>query len=197
MTDCHKERLGYRARVLRVPAVLLVLLVIGAALAGSARGHAPTTGIGRAVTAFEDVPVSYDPGSALTELEAEIPLRMGAGDRLHVALLPASASAELPGPPDAVAAEIAREAGLQGTLVVLVGRHFGGWSDELAQDRIDALIADATRSGGASAVELRDVLAAVAASPKDGSDTPWGWIAAAVTGFVLAALALAGQRARR
>lgn len=181
-----------------MPRALLTLVAsfAGAALlVGTAHAHAPTTGIGRAVAAFEDVPVSYDPASPLTELDAEAPLRSGAGNRLHVALLAASATQELPGTPDEVAAEIAREAALTGTLIVLVGTRFGAWNDEIGRERLDELIVGASGGRRSPAVELGEVVRAVAAEPKDDSGLPWSWVVVTTVG-VLAGLVFLARRTR-
>jgi hypothetical protein len=182
--------------VLRRTAVVLAALAIATTFPASAPAHAPTTGIGRAVLAFEAVPVSYDPASPLTELDAEVPLRAGAGDRLHVALMPASALEEVSGGPDAVAGEIAREARLRGTLVVLAGSRFGAWSDEIGEGRLAALVSRSTSGERAPVVELRDLMSAIRAEPKN-EDVPWIWIVVPGTATVLVGLWLAARQKTR
>ena len=131
---------------------LALLVLVMLAVADKVDAHAPTTAIGRAVEAFEQVSVSYDPGSVVSDVEAGgFPLIVGSNPK--VAFMPASAASEIAGGPNAVAAEIAREAGLGGTLVVLVGTELGAWSSDIGGDRLAALVTDArtSKSGISSA----------------------------------------------
>jgi len=106
--------------VIRTTVVFGLLLALATSEAGPIQAHTPDTAIGRAVEAFGQVRVSYDPGAAVSDVEAGgFPQIVGSD--VKVAFMPASANDEISGGPDAVAAEIAREAGLDGTLVVLVG----------------------------------------------------------------------------
>ena len=100
-------------------------------LAAAAGAHGPQTAIGRAVEAFGSVPVSWDPGSVVSEVEAG-GFPAIAGSNPKVAFLPAAASEELGGGTDAIADEIAREAGLDGTLGVLAGGELGAWSEDVS-----------------------------------------------------------------
>ena len=126
-----------------------LLVIVGLMCAAEAGAHAPTTAIGRAVEAFGSVPVSYDPGAAVTDLEADrFNLIVDANPK--VAFMPASASSELAGGPNAIADEIAREANLDGTLVVLVGTKLGAWSDDIDDDRLAELVRDAQTPGAAA-----------------------------------------------
>jgi hypothetical protein len=46
------------------------VLVVALVLVEGAAAHAPTTAIGRAVAAFGSVPVSYDPGAIVSDVQA-------------------------------------------------------------------------------------------------------------------------------
>jgi uncharacterized protein DUF6676 len=162
-----------------------VLVVVAALLQGAASAHAPVTAIGRAVTAFGALSVSYDQGAVVSDVEAGgFPQIVGSDPK--VAFMPASANTEIQGGPDAVADEIAREAGLEGTLIVLVGNQLGTWSEDIGQDRLAALV-DATPQTGSRAAAVESLVRAVHAEPKDW-DPPWGWLAAGMA--VVAAVAL-------
>jgi hypothetical protein len=173
-------------------AVLLGALV----LAPSAHPHVPGTAIGQAVLALRDVPVSYENGAAVSELEGDAFLRLpGVGHGVYVAAMPAAALREQEGGPDRIAREIAREAGLHGTLVVLAGQRLGAWSDEISRRRLDMLVASAT---GTPAARLAALVASINAEPKHDSATPWAVIlTAAAIALVAAGLASFVLRRRR
>ncbi len=121
---------------------VLVTILAGVTFAASAHAHAPATAIGRAVEAFGQVPVSYEPGSIVSDVEAGgFPLAVGSNPK--VAFMPAFASSELDGGPNAIAAEIAREADPDGTLVVLVGSELGAWSNDIGDERLNELVREA------------------------------------------------------
>ncbi len=166
---------------------LATIVVLSLVCAVDAGAHVPSTSIGRAVAAFASVPVSYEPGASVSDVEAgNFPVIVG--DNPKVAFMPASASTELAGGPNAIAEEVAREAALDGTLVVLVGTDLGAWSDDIGDDRLAELIREArSDSAGASpAVMAESLVRAVQAEPT--TDTPWLWLGAA-------ALALGGLAA--
>ena len=179
---------------MRLAALSSIVLAIVAA--GSARAHAPMTAIVRAVTALQSVSVSHDPGAAVSDVEAGgFPQFVGSNPK--VAFLPASATTEMQGGPDAIAAEIAREAGLEGTLVVLVGTQPGVWSDEIAADRLTALVAVArVASEGRPAPLAETLVRSIQVEPKS-SSPPWGWIGAGLLVLSLGALALLDRTVRR
>ncbi|MGH3132979.1 MAG: hypothetical protein ACRDNY_04425 [Gaiellaceae bacterium] len=130
----------------RVLAVSVVLLVG----AGEARAHSPATAIGRAVEAFGQVAISYDPGSVVSDVRG----RWLSADRGHLCGqerdLHVTAEDEILGGPGAVASEIAYEAGLDGTLVVLVGTRLGAWSADIGDDRLAELVRNAGGAPGGS-----------------------------------------------
>ena len=188
----------------RLAALGLVSLICAA----GAAAHAPTTAIGRAVLAFDSVPVSYDPGAAVTDLEADR-FNAIAGSNPKIAFMPASAANEIAGGPNAVAGEVAREANLDGTLVVLVGTKLGAWSDDIGADRLAELVRKAetatAESGPAptrdpdtgnaepadtvsTAQVVESLVRSVQAEPTGG--TPWGWIGAGLVLFAIAAIAV-------
>ena len=176
---------------------LLIALLACFAFAPSAGAHAPTTAIGRAVEAFGQVSVSYEPGSVVSDVEAGgFPRIVGSNPK--VALMPASASSEIVGGPNAIAAEIAREAGLDGTLVVLVGTKLGAWSNEIGTDRLAELVAAARgdKSGISPAFVVESLVRSVQAQPV-GSGPPWGWIGAALLGCAVVALFAFDRLTRR
>jgi hypothetical protein len=158
----------------------LAVLAIGVlTFVPDAAAHAPTTSIGRAVEAFRSVSVSYEPGAAVSDVEA--------GNFPHVldsttwvAFMPSSAAAELAGGPDAIAAEVARESGVQGTLVVLVGTRLGTWSNEIGGGRIAALAdeARANSNGGSPAALVQSLVRSIQSEPSD--RRPWAWITATI-----------------
>jgi hypothetical protein len=133
------------------------------------------------------VSVSYEPGAAVSDVEAgNFPLIVGSNPK--VAFMPASASSELAGGPDAIADEIAREAGLDGTLVVLVGAKLGAWSDDIGDDRLTELVrdAEAVDTGGSPAATVEALVRTVQDEPTGG--TPWGLIGAALVVLMLIVL---------
>ena len=153
-------------------ALLVVIFLVCAAEAGA---HAPTTAIGRAVEAFGSVAVSYEPGAAVSDIEAgNFPLIVGSNPK--VAFMPASASTELAGGPNAIAEEVAREAGLDGTLIVLVGTNLGWWSNDIGDDRLAELVRDARagNAGAPAAAIVASLVRGVKAEPT--SNTPWALI---------------------
>jgi hypothetical protein len=169
-----------------------LVLLLAAVIAGPAAAHVPSTSIGRAVGVLQSVPVSYEPGAAVSELEADGFLRLpGVGRSIRVAAMRASALQEISGGPDAVAGEIVREGHLSGTLVVLAGGSLGARSDEIRSTRLETLVRAADRGPGGPAARVRSLVAAVDAEPKHTpKGTPWGWLAAGGAVVLLAALAL-------
>ncbi|MGH3135281.1 MAG: hypothetical protein ACRDPV_02155 [Gaiellaceae bacterium] len=166
---------------------VLVALLAVLALSPGAHAHSPFTAIGRAVEAFGEVPVSYDNGAAVSDVEAGgFPQIVGSNTK--VAFMPASATSEIVGGPDAIAAEIAREANLDGTLVVLVGTKLGAWSNDIGADRLAELVAaaQADESGTSPASVVESLVRSVQSEPVD-SGLPWRWI-----GAILLATALGG-----
>jgi hypothetical protein len=174
----------------------LALAIVVLASAGAAGAHGPATAIGRAVEALGQVGVSYDPGAAVSEVEAgNFPQIVGPD--VTVAFLPTSAADEILGGPDAVASEIAREAKLDGTLVVLVGARLGAWSADVGEQRLAELEREASSNDSASlAAAVERLVRSVQAEPKD-RGLPWGWIAAALSALAVAALFAADRLVRR
>jgi hypothetical protein len=176
-----------------------VVLCLGLALlaSGDARAHGPSTAIGRAVEALEAVSVSYDPDSPVSDVQAG-GFPQIVGERPKVAFMPASALTEIAGGPDAVAQEVAREAQLDGTLVILVGAEPGAWSDEIADERLEELVraAEAQAQGAPPAVLAETLVRSVQAEPVD-SSPPWGWIGAGLLVVALGGLALLDRTVRR
>jgi len=174
-----------------------VVVIACSAVTAVAHAHGPQTAIGRAVEAFGSVSVSWDPGSAVSEVEAGgFPGIVGSDAK--VAFLPASASDELGGGPDAIAEEIAREAGLGGTLVVLVGRELGAWSDDISESRLRKLVSEA-QTGYRSvtpAGRAESLVRAVGQEPKP-AGPPWGWLALGFGGLAVVLLVAAERRVRR
>jgi hypothetical protein len=172
-------------------------IVLALVLAGSARAHAPMTAIGRAVAVLDAVPVSYEAGAAVSDVEAG-GFSQFVGSNPKVAFMPASALTEIQGGPNAVAAEIAREADLDGTLVVLAGARPGTWSDEIADDRLAELVAAARAqsAGTSTAVFAEALVRSIQVEPKE-TDPPWGWIGAGLLVLALGALALLDRAVRR
>jgi hypothetical protein len=180
-----------------MPRAVLVAAVLAGAICGPAAAHAPTTAIGRAVEALRQVNVSYDPAASVTEVEAGS-FDLIAGDRVFVALLPAAALNEINGGPKSVAAEIAREARLRGTLVVLVGSRLTATSDDIDQARLAQLVSASKAASRSPAAQAQALVRAVRAEPgSDDGGLPWGWIAGVATLLLLVAGAvLARSRAR-
>ncbi len=180
---------------MRLRLVLVGMLAL--ATVGEAGAHSPATAIGRAVEAFGVLTVSYDPESVVSDVEAGgFPQIVGSDPK--VAFLPASANSEIRGGPNAVASEIAREAGLDGTLVVLVGHRLGAWSEDIGQVRLAELVADAgaTPEASSPAAAVDSLVRSVQAEPK-GWDPPWGWIAAAMLVVAVGALVAFDRVVRR
>jgi hypothetical protein len=176
---------------------VVVVLVVALVATGSARAHAPTTAIGRAVEALQNLSVSYDPGAAVSDVEAGgFPQIVGSNPK--VAFMPEDALTEIQGGPNAIADEVAREAGLDGTLVVLVGQQFGAWSEDIGDDRLAALLASARAQPSATppAAVTESLVRSVQAEPVD-SDPPWGWIGAGLLVVALGALFALDRAVRR
>jgi hypothetical protein len=171
---------------------LLVLLGV-LALAAPAAAHQPRTAVGQAVAALRDVPVSYANGAAVSDLEADGFGRLpGVGDGISIAAMPASALQEKVGGPDSVAGEIAREARLHGTLVVLAGRRLGAWSDGIEPVRLQQLVATVLGTPGSPAARVTTLVASVQAEPKTASGgTPWAAVIIVVVA-IAAVVAVAG-----
>jgi len=112
--------------------------------------------------------------------------------------MPASTEDEITGGPNAVAAEIAREADLGGTLVVLVGTELGAWSNGIAADRLAELVSDArtNKSGISPAAVVESLVRSVQAEPVD-SPAPWGWIGAVLLALAAGALVAYDRLVRR
>lgn len=164
--------------------------------AGNAAAHSPATAIGRAVEAFGTLSVSYEPGAAVSDVEAGgFPQIVGSNPK--VAFMPAEALTEIVGGPNAVADEIAREAALDGTLVVLAGTALGTWSDEIDDERLAALVLAAERQASASpAAAVESLVRSVQAEPVD-SDPPWVWIGVVLLVVALGALVALDRLATR
>jgi hypothetical protein len=178
-----------------IPIALLLALVA----AGGAAAHAPGTAVGQAAQALRSTPVSYANGSAVSDLEADRFLRLpGVGGGIRVAVMPPSAAQEVQGGPYAVAAEIAREADVHGTLVVLVGGYVAAWSDELAEPRLRELVGQAGRSGQPATQVTELVRLVNAEAPADSGSRSWAWLAAGAVAVValMAALTLYARRRR-
>ena len=178
--------------------LLPLLIVLVAASATDAAAHAPATAIGRAVTALEEVQVSYDPSSSVTDVEAANFNQIVAGEDVAVAFLPEAASTEIAGgSPWAIADEIGREAGLDGSLVVLVGSELGAWSADIDEDRLAELVGEAQAGNQASPVAAVDDLVRTVAAEPTGGSVPWGWLGAALVVLAVAALVAADLLGRR
>lgn len=164
---------------------LAVLVIACVVVVADASAHGPATAIGRAVLAFGSLSVSYDPEAEVTDLEAD---RFNAfvGSNPKVAFMPASAADEIAGGPDAIAEEIAREAGLNGTLVVLVGSRLGAWSDDIDDDHLAELVREARAPDEPLFSSAETLVRSVQAEPA--SETPWGWIGAVLLVLAVAAL---------
>ena len=178
--------------------VLLSLLALAAAPA--ALGHGSATAIGRAVEALQQVDVSYDPAAAVSEIEAG-QVELLAGDGVYAAFLPAAAMGEVQGGARAVAEEVAREAGVRGTLVALVGTRLAAVSTTIPRSRLDELVRES--SGGTPATRTAALVRRLRADEADTSrGLPWGWLAAVATvllgaGGVLTRSRVRGLAARR
>ncbi len=171
-----------------------VLAVVAAVFPATAAAHAPMTAIGRAVTAFDVLSVSYDPESVVSDVEAGgFPQIVGSDPK--VAFMPVSTNQEISGGPNAVADEVAREAGLEGTLIVLVGNRLGAWSDDIGEERLAELVEDAPRTGSRAAA-VESLVRAVQSEPKDW-DPPWGWIAAGMLAVAVGGLVALDRAVRR
>jgi hypothetical protein len=176
--------------------LLGILAIVAAVLPATAAAHAPFTTIGRAVEAFGSVSVSYEAGAAVSDVEAGgFPQIVGSNPK--VAFMPASTFEEIRGGANAVASEIAVEADLDGTLVVLVGTRLGAWSEDIGDQRLAELMSAADAAPGSPpAARVESLVRAVQAEPTDW-DPPWGWIAAGMLVVALAGLVAFDRAVRR
>jgi len=112
--------------------------------------------------------------------------------------MPASAASEIAGGPNAIASEIADEATLDGTLIVLAGEKLGAWSNDIEDDRLAQLVADASSSNSSKslAVVVGSLVRSVQAEPVD-AGPPWGWIGAALVVVALGGLVAFDRLVRR
>jgi hypothetical protein len=197
---CGRQRLP--RRIALIPSTraglragpLLVALVLTLVYAGDARAHSPFTAIGRAVEAFGSVSVSYEPGAAVSEVEAGN-FTTFVGSNPQVAFMPAEAATELAGGTDAIAEEIAREAELDGTVIVLVGTELGTWSEDVGNDRLAELEAEAKAGGGSPAATVEALVRRVQAEST--SDTPWPLLIASLVLLLSAAFVAYHRLVRR
>jgi hypothetical protein len=175
---------------------LIVVGIVALAGAGDASAHSPTTAIGRAVEAFGTLSVSHDPGAAVSDVEAGgFPQIVGSNPK--VAFMPAEALTEIVGGPNAVADEVAREAELDGTLVVLAGAELGTWSEDIGDERMTELVRAAEQASTTSpAVKVESLVRSVQAEPVD-SDPPWLWIGVALLVAAVGALVAFDRLATR
>jgi hypothetical protein len=177
--------------------LLGILAIVAAVLPATAGAHAPFTTIGRAVEAFGSVSVSYEAGAAVSDVEAGgFPQIVGSNPK--VAFMPASTFEEIRGGANAVASEVAAEADLEGTLIVLVGTKLGAWSEDIGGERLAELVsaADAAAPGAPPAAQVESLVRAVQAEPTDW-DPPWGWIAAGMLVVAVAGLVAFDRAVRR
>ena len=174
---------------------LLVMVVAAATLTvvSTASAHSPMTAIGRAVTGLESVQVTYDPEATLGAREAD-GLQLRVRDTpVSVAVMPAFALEEIAGGADAVAGEIAREASLDGSLVVVAGTSLGAWSNTVDESELDAIVASTRKTAADQelGVAVEDLVAkVVAATPPPGSAFPWVWVAVGTTVVLAVVLVL-------
>ena len=159
-----------------------------------ASAHAPTTAIGRAVEAFGSVSVSYDPGAAVTDLEADR-FNLIVDSSPKVAFMPASASSELAGGPNVIAEEIAREADS-------TGRSSSSWARGWVRGATTSTtivwpssLATRGRGAGRSSSTVETLVRSVQAEPT--SETPWGWIGAGLLVLAVAVLIVFDRVVRR
>ncbi len=112
--------------------------------------------------------------------------------------MPADALSEQPGGATAVADEVAREASVGGTVVVLAGRQLGVSSEDVGADRAAALVREAERAYPTGPLSLRagHLVSLLREEPVD-AGPPWGVIAAVGSAIVLALLAALHHRTRR
>jgi hypothetical protein len=184
---------GRPARGLAVAVLAAAALLVHAS---GAAAHAPATSIGRAVAAFGSVSVSYEPGAAVSDIEAgNFPHVVGSDPK--VAFMSPEAASELVGGPAAIASEIAREARLNGTLIVLVGTKVGAWSNEISDERLAKLMAEA-EAGNADGSSAQLAGSLVRSVQKESADsTPWGWLLAAIAALAIGSLLVLARVSRR
>ena len=184
---------GYRAVIRR----LVLLLAVALVAAASAGAHGPATAIGRAVEALSQGDVSYDPLAAAGDVEAAGFEALG-GEGVAIAFLPEAALTEVLGGPQAVVAEIAREAALDGSLVALVGTQLAAVSDSIDPARLATLVRGAEGSQGSPVARLEVLARAVRAEqPQDaGGGPPWNRIGAVATIVLLVGAVAARSRVR-
>ncbi len=175
---------------------LIVVGMLALAGAGDASAHSPATAIGRAVEAFGTLSVSYEPGAVVSDVEAGgFPQIVGSNPK--VAFMPPEALTEIVGGPNAVADEVAREAELDGTLVVLAGAELGTWSEDIGEERLTELVLAAEQQAAASpAAMVESLVRSVQAEPVD-SDPPWVWIGVALLVVAVGALVAFDRLATR
>ena len=140
--------------------------------------------------------MSYEPGAAVSDIEAgNFPHVVGSNPK--VAFMRREAASELAGGPDAIAGEIAREARLNGTLIVLVGTRVGAWSNEISDERLAKLVSEARASNaaGSSAELVGSLVRSVQTESAD--STPWGWLLAVIAALAIGSLLVFARVSRR
>ena len=111
--------------------------------------------------------------------------------------MPAEAVTELAGGPDAIADEIAREAELDGTLVVLVGPSLGTWSNDVSDERLAELEREARVAGGGSPAATAEALVRSVRAEPASSSTPWALLGIVVLVAAAGAFVLFHRLGRR
>ena len=119
------------------------------------------------------------------------------GSNPKVAFMRREAASEMAGGPDGIAAEIAREARLNGTLIVLVGTKVGTWSNEISEERLARLVSEARASNtdGSSAELVGSLVRSVQTESVD--STPWGRLLAVIAALAIGSLLVLARVSRR
>jgi hypothetical protein len=180
---------------------MLIMFLLGSlVLAGAAYAQTTTGVIDQAAQALRTTPVYVDPDAerAISEDEAERlreAIRENDAGPLYVALLPASATAEAGGDPEAALRKLARAVGQPGTYAAVIGDSFragtfggvlpAGAAGSLATEAFDA------QSGAGVAAVLEDFISRVG-EVRRGGDAPdsGGGEGGGFPGWLLALLAV-------
>ena len=177
-------------------------VLIPLVVAGGAQAHDSGLAIARAIVALQQGPISYDPASPVSELQADaVNQRLGRSSDIAIAILPVDFSLSAVG----AARELDLHLDRPGTIVTVLGGDLGATSTDVDGHVLGTLVRDSqavyNRDGPVPGlVGLIDAIEA-AKLPATDTDGGRGWAAALVVVAAVAGASVLGlfglRRARR